>query len=150
MKIKYLKLKNWLLVSLGTLLGLQVGCSKEPNRGPSAAYGCPEGAYHVVGTVVNEEGEPIEGIRVGRYFCLPLYYNDTTGPDGRYDVCTIGSPGRQSLLEFDDIDGEQNGLYRDTIVSVVADPSAFHGADGAWFEGTADIELDVTLHRIGK
>jgi putative lipoprotein (rSAM/lipoprotein system) len=149
MKIRYLKLKSWLLVSLGSLIGLQIGCSKdkEPDRGPSGAYGCPEAAYHVVGTVVNEEGEPIEGIRVGRYYRLPRYYNDTTGPDGRYDVCILGRPGGESSLEFDDIDDYQHGRYRDTIVRVSAPRDAFHGADGAWFEGTADVELDITLQR---
>lgn len=79
MKIKYLKLKNWLLLSLGTLLGLQMGCGKDHNEEPiSGMYGCPEGTYHVMGTVVNEEGEPVAGINVSHL--------DTTGVDGHYEI----------------------------------------------------------------
>lgn len=45
MKIKYLKVKNWLLLSLASLLGINTGCTKE--------YGCPEDEYHNVDTTVN-------------------------------------------------------------------------------------------------
>ena len=59
MKIKYLKLKHWLLVTLGGLLGIStVGCNT------SCEYGTPEACYHVKGIVTNSKGEPIEGIGV--------------------------------------------------------------------------------------
>lgn len=45
MKIKYLKVKNWLLVSLASLLGISTSCAKE--------YGCPEEEYRYVDTTVN-------------------------------------------------------------------------------------------------
>ena len=143
MKIKYLKLKNWLLLSLGTLLGLQMGCGKDHNEEPiSGMYGCPEGTYHVMGTVVNEEGEPVAGINVSHL--------DTTGVDGHYEIRFKGSPESNVAIYFKDSDGEQNGHYRDTTVSVVADRSAFHDGHGNWDYGTADVEKDVTLQRIDK
>lgn len=40
MKIKYLKTKHWLLMSLGGLLGITLGCEKP------YMYGCPEGSFN--------------------------------------------------------------------------------------------------------
>lgn len=150
MKIKYLKLRNWLLVSLGGLLGINLtGCEKFSF--PFACeYGCPEGTYHVKGTVTNEKGEPVAGIGVARQFVemsedgQPIYsHMDTTGPDGSYDVNIYCFPGTNEDLHFDDIDGEQNGLYRDTVIKVQSDN--FHGGDGNWNHGTAEITQNVTL-----
>ena len=42
MKIKYLKLKNWLLVTLGGLPGLPVGCTLPME------YGSPEATYPTI------------------------------------------------------------------------------------------------------
>ena len=39
MKIKYLRTKHWLLMSLGGLLGITLGCER-PDM-----YGCPEGPF---------------------------------------------------------------------------------------------------------
>ena len=85
MKIKYLKLKNWLLVTLGGLLGINlVGCEKIFNT--ACEYGTPEATYHVLGTVTNADGQPIPGIGVGRYnpwdeeadTLMSARYHDTT------------------------------------------------------------------------
>lgn len=154
MKIKYLKLKNWLLVSLGGLLGLQVGCDKVPISPAAAEYGCPEGRYHVMGTVVDENGAPIAGIGVGRLYLRhedgkPVYESlDTTDADGRYNVRVFGLPDIEAEVPFDDIDGEQNGHFRDTVVTVTASRDAFHGASGHWYYGEADVTKNVTLQRI--
>ncbi len=50
MKIKYLKAKHWLLMSLGSLLGITIGCEEK------YMYGCPEMPYNdtVVSTVSPE------------------------------------------------------------------------------------------------
>ncbi|MBR6844867.1 MAG: radical SAM-associated putative lipoprotein [Bacteroidales bacterium] len=152
MKIKYLKLKNWLLVSLGGLLGISLtGCDKLP--GGECEYGCPEGIYHVKGTVTNEKGEPIAGIGVGRKETvtveegLPAFkYLDTTGTDGRYDVSVYCFPSAEKDINFDDIDGEQHGAYRDTVIYVKSDN--FHGGDGHWNQGTAEITQNVTMQSV--
>ena len=61
MKIRYLKLKNWLIAAMSGLLGLNLGCDKFFVE----EYGCPEATYHLKGTVTNEDGQPIEGIGMG-------------------------------------------------------------------------------------
>lgn len=142
-------MKNWLLVSLGSLLGLPVGCTLPME------YGCPEATYRVKGTVVNEEGEPIEGIGVMKIDSYddnlhrPVeYYKDTTGADGRFDVSTIDFPNTDTIkVAFHDVDGEQNGSYRDTVVSVSFVGVHFTGGNGNWYEGEATQTIDVTLQR---
>ena len=130
MKIKYLKLKNWLIVSLAGLLGINLGCSKVDE------YGCPEATYHVKGTVVNEEGQPIAGINVGI---------DTTGSDGSYNVTLSGFPRQPLSLYFHDIDSMENGFYKDTLVTINTENVQLIGGDGNWYEGEGNITQDVTL-----
>lgn len=147
MKVRYLKLKNWMLATLGGLLGLTfTGCS------PACEYGCPEGFYHVKGVVTNEKGEPIEGIGVAQVYTssngvvLPdLRFQDTTGADGRYNVDFFAMPNERVNVDFVDLDGPEHGLYRDTVITVSAPHEAFHGGDGEWNCGTAVITQDIIL-----
>ena len=150
MKIKYLKLKNWLLVSLGGLLGVSLsGCDDNPI---ACEYGCPEGFYSVKGTVTDSKGNPVSGIGVGQVYTesggvvLPdMRFQDTTDADGRYAVGFYALPDDRVEVDFVDLDGPENGLYRDTTITVSAPQSAFHGGDGNWNYGTAEITQDVVL-----
>lgn len=148
MKIKYLKLKSWLLVSLGGLLGINVGCNM------SMEYGTPEAHYQVKGTVANEQGEPIEGIGVGEVrrwieeagevqFCG---YKDTTDAEGRYKVDFDRAFPRQPLsLDFHDIDGAENGNYNDTTVTINTESVELTGGDGHWYEGEGTVIQNVVM-----
>ena len=49
-------------------------------------------------------------------------------------------------INFDDIDGEQHGAYRDTVIYVKSDN--FHGGDGHWNQGTAEITQNVTMQSV--
>ena len=148
MKIKYLKLKSWLLVSLGGLLGINVGCNM------SMEYGTPEAHYQVKGTVANEQGDPIEGIGVGEVrrwveeagevqFCG---YKDTTDAEGRYKVDFDRVFPRQPLsLDFHDIDGAENGNYNDTTVTISTESVTLTGGNGHWYEGEGTVTQNVTM-----
>lgn len=153
MKVKYLKLKNWLLVSLGGLLGFGLaGCEKIIE--PACEYGCPEATYHVKGTVTNETGQPIEGIGVGKRYLYhdennePVFsYCDTTDADGNYSVDNYSLPGEPFSLQFCDIDGEQNGSYNDTVVSVKTEDVHLTGGDGHWYDGEGTVTQNVVMQR---
>ena len=99
MKIKYLKVKNWLLLSLASLLGINISCTMKEE------YGCPEADYRVKGTVVDEQGAPVEGIGVMKRYethvnrVTQYSYADTTDAEGRFDVKQSNSPG-YSLAVF--------------------------------------------------
>lgn len=149
MKIRYLKLKNWLLVSLGGLLGLEVGCTSV-----ACEYGTPEGTYHVKGIVTNGQGVPIEGIgmmentrwdeETGSY--QPTGYSDTTDRDGRYSLeFPYAFPGQPLLVDVHDIDGAANGSYNDTAVLINTEDVPLSGGSGTWYEGEGDIIYNITL-----
>ena len=140
MRIKYLKAKHWLLMSLGGLLGLQTSCM----------YGTPEAFYHIKGAVVNPEGEPVEGIRVAvGDTSNPYYPSDYTDAEGRFHLShDIGnSTDLDVKVSFYDVDSTENGHYNDITVPVHFSKSDFHGGDGDWYDGTAERELSVTLSR---
>ena len=150
MKIRFLTVKSWLIASIGALLGINLaGCDEEWG---TEEYGCPQGIYRVKGTVTDVNGAPLAGIGVGRVYTesggevLPdMRFQDTTDADGRYEVSRPALPNDRMNVDFVDVDGPDNGLYRDTTVTVSAPNSAFHGGDGNWNYGTAEITQNVTL-----
>ena len=146
MKIRYLKLKHWLLVSLGGLLGISMtGCLE---------YGCPEASYHLKGIVTDEQGQPIAGIGVqeikqwneadGSYQVTG--YSDTTYKDGRYSLdFPYAFPGQPLSVDVHDIDGAANGSYNDTVVTINTEGVQLTGGDGHWNEGESTITHNITL-----
>ena len=156
MKTRYLKLKSWLLVALGGLLGTsQVGCSKNPfSFFGEEEYGCPQSTYHVTGTVTNEKGEPVAGIGVGKISEWDsgsgtqgvVGYRDTTDAEGRYAVdYGFVFPEEPISIEFCDIDGAENGSYCDTVLAVKTEDVELTGGDGHWYEGEGTIMQDVIM-----
>ena len=149
MKIKYLKLKNWLLVTLGGLLGLSMtGC------GVSCEYGCPEATYHVKGIITDEQGAPLEGIGVQEIKqwnddegqLQVMGYGDTTDKDGRYSLdFQYAFPGLPISVDVHDIDGAANGSYNDTVVSINTENVQLTGGNGHWYEGEGDITYNIIL-----
>lgn len=145
MKIRFLKAKSWLIAAAAGLLGINVSCEPEPDM-----YGTPVGTFRISGKVTNPQGEPIEGIGVGNIYRYgdneeSVRFADTTGPDGQYALSTNGVAGATVELKFHDIDDSQHGHYRDQEVAVSASSSDFHGGDGNWNQGTADITKDVVM-----
>lgn len=80
MKIRFLKLQNWLVLSLLSLLGFS-GCrstkeikidepSPEPEIRPRreivVMYGVPTANFHVMGRVVDAQDRPVQGIQLLR------------------------------------------------------------------------------------
>lgn len=152
MKIKYLKLKNWLLASLAGLLGINVGC-KTPDSPPVAEYGCPSADYIVKGTVTDSQNKPVSGITVslGDRDNPSASYGQTvnTAEDGTYEYIITDYPENQYqiTLRFSDFDGSFNGLYADTLVDVSFKDIPYTGGSGRWYQGTATATVDVRLRK---
>lgn len=148
MKIKYLKLRHWLIAAFAGLLGIPVACEHDPL---ALEYGCPMATYHVKGTVTNDKGQPIPGIGVVRWdMGTPSeeddVYGDTTDAEGRYDIISeYTPPGMYLKIDFRDIDGSENGSYNDTIVRVSTADVHLTGGDGHWFEGEGTVTQDVVM-----
>lgn len=94
MKIRFLTLKNFLITAFAGLAGINLGCHRDIYL--AEEYGCPIDTYHVVGTVTDTAGNPIEGVDVGMCgsmteddYLHDIEYtyssHDTTGADGRYE-----------------------------------------------------------------
>lgn len=139
MKIKYLKLKNWLLVSLAGMLGINMSsCGLE--------YGCPEANYTVKGKVTNPSGEPIPGIKV-----TGNWDNDITSASGDYILSARVEPlypEETIQIVFADVDSSENGSYQSDTVPVTFQYSELTGGDGHWYEGSATKTLNVTLQPV--
>lgn len=137
MKIRYLKLKNWLYVTFAGLLGVNLSCTKEPM---ALEYGTPEATYRVLGKVTDEEGKPIDGIQVEMYGS-----KDTTDVNGAYNVSCRVIFYDTMTVEYCDIDSTANGLYADTSVTVSLREAPYIGGDGHWYSGTATVVQNVKL-----
>ena len=125
----FIKTSNWILATLLTLLGFS-------NCEPQMEYGVPNADYSVKGTVVDKvSAKPIKGIRVGfssapqimlMYGVMPTPYRTfnsvSTDDKGNYDLTQHFSIGTFADDKFpiyvQDIDGAENGLYRDTLLRV--------------------------------
>ena len=136
MKIKYLKLQNWLIISMAGLLGINLSCIG------GMEYGTPEATFQVKGKVSAPDGNPIPGIKVGMDWT-----NDTTDADGNYNLQRVDFPDmpKKYTIAFNDIDSADNGLFADDSVDVQFLRSDLSGGDGHWNEGSASKTLNVTL-----
>lgn len=144
MKIRYLKLKNWLYITLAGLLGVNLSCTEDPM---ACEYGTPEATYRILGQVTDEEGMPIEGIQVEMYYGS----KDTTDGNGAYYVSRRVIPPYDTMtVECCDIDGTVNGLYADTSVVVSFREAPYIGGDGDWYSGTATVVKNVELRKNNK
>ncbi len=137
MKIKYLKFKSWLYASLAAVMGINMSCDYMVEE-----YGTPWARYQVKGTVTNEQGTPIEGIKVS--FDWEEAFTDS---QGKYEVETSNFPYENAEFElsFQDIDSTENGLYADTTLRVSFKDVPLQGGDGHWYDGAATVTKDMTL-----
>ena len=154
MRIKYLKLKNWLLVAMSSLLGINLGCEKKIF---GLEYGCPEAKYDVKGIVTDMEGHPIAGIGVGKTRDWSnensetygeICYIDTTNAEGHYSVTYYGFPQESFQLDFNDIDSANNGSYLDTVVTINTQNVQLTGGDGHWNHGHGTVVKNISLTEV--
>ena len=166
MKIKraFIKGTNWALAGLIGLLGF-TNC-KEDMR---TEYGVPNADYTVKGMVVDKAtGKPIKGIQVAyswngpvaEYGVQPTPYvkkaSVLTDAKGEYvlkDKFSIEEmiQDDNSIPTFipvyvSDIDGQENGLYSDTILNVDFKNAVHTGKQKGWYDGefTTTVNIELT------
>ena len=157
MKRACTKWMNTLLAALLALLGFN-SCEE-----PRVEYGTPNADYTVKGKVVNKVNQqPVKGIRVGysvyqgpllMYGVLPTPFRplaaDTTETAGTYKFTNRFSAGEIRENEVpvfvQDVDGEANGLFRDTVITVDFDKAVKSGKSKGWYQGERTLELNVEL-----
>ena len=151
-----IKTLNWFLAGLLAILGFS-------NCEPRMEYGTPNADYTVKGTVVNkEDSKPVKGIRIGygyypgpicMYGVLPAPYTqlaaDTSDTTGDYKLTQEFYAGdiheNETPVYIQDIDGNENGLFRDTVININFDNATRSGKRTDWYEGELTIEFDIEL-----
>ena len=159
MKIKraFIKGTNWALAGLIGLLGF----TRCDIVDPKLEYGTPNADYTVKGTVVDKTtGKPIEGIRVGydsgpyaqvMYGVVPTPYQPkasvTTNAKGEYKLTDRFSEiGQDQIPVFvSDIDGQENGLYSDTILYEDFKNAIHTGKQKDWYFGEYTVNVTIEL-----
>ena len=155
----FIKGTNWALAGLISMLGF-TGC----NREPLLEYGTPNVDYTVKGTVVNKAtGKPIEGIRVGyspeaqfgtMYGVMPTPYQFKnyviTDAKGAFKLTENVFPDQNLTIPVyvEDIDGEQNGLYKADTLQVDFSKAERTKKASHWYEGEYTITENVQLTEI--
>ena len=145
-----------LCMAILSLLGL-ASCSNIID-GPTE-YGCPNMDYKISGTVTDEAGTPVEGIRVvipevDYDYDRNCVVSDTlfTDAKGQYASPRHNDmrPAQQGMT-FDDVDEEKNGSFLSQTLTPEevwrAPRKQVKKGDGHWYDGAFDYTVDVTLRK---
>ena len=107
-------------------------------------YGCPTVNFSLKARVVDEAGNPIQGIEVRTEEGARFEYN-TGFSDYEGNIDAYGGyfwPGAQNQkMQFIDVDGEANGGEFETLTVKIENLIQTEEGDGNWYEGayTADM-----------
>lgn len=159
-----MKLKINSLVKKATtlLLGLLGFASCEYIGIGLCMYGEPHADFRAIGSVTDDAGKPIHGIRVAiqqhRHYANTTgviydqndwYDNDTvfTDSQGRYEMIrSVFEAPTDVTIVFEDIDGEENGgpfQKGETKPAVVRTKKG----DNSWYGGAFEVSSDVKLKK---
>ena len=160
MKVRFNRWYNAVLTALLSIIGY--GCSSSDDPEYICMYGTPHADYQFMGTVTDESGSAVSGIKVSaknvyrRYdsTLIETYGVDSTLTDskGKYAVEGEAFLGEHILkLIVEDLDGEANGgnFMNDTIdidfdnAKKVKEPDK----DDYWSDGTFAITQDIKLKK---
>ena len=136
---KILSFRSKILLAILSLFGVSA-CES----GMTVEYGCPITTFKVHGTVSDEQHNPIQGIAVHRG-----WDNDTTGPDGKYQLYFDGVmvPDAPDTLEVTDTDTLRETAYCDTVIPISFNGIQPVGGDGHWDQGTYILQRDIQLRQ---
>ena len=161
MKVRFNRWYNAVLTALMSIIGY--GCSSDDSWGGDLCmYGTPHADYQFMGTVTDESGSPVKGIKIAAKnvyrsqdgTVVETYGVDSTQTDGsgKYAFESrrfVSDPDLKLIVE--DIDGEANGgtFKNDTIdidfdkAKKVKEPDK----DDSWSSGTFAINQDIKLKK---
>ena len=138
MKNIILRLCRWGLALLGIssleCCGVMYGSPVVMYGVPSAEYGVPTMEYRVTGKVQDAVTEaPVEGIEVKFFDSMAGPRTTHTSEEGEFEIEAMEVATDKVVLQFADVDGEENGAYysEDMEVSLVK----AEDGDGNWSSG---------------
>ena len=158
MKVRFNRWYNVVLTALLSMLGF--GCSNdEPEEYGTILmeYGTPYADYIFKGTVTDEAGTPVQGIKTS---LKSVFENDNehyvfgldsveTDVSGSYQLKYVGTQDRGLKIIVEDIDGEANGgeFLSDTLDIDYNKAVQTKKSDEFWYEGAYDISQDIKLKK---
>lgn len=150
MKIRYVKVSAWIMSAAMTMLGFS---SCENLIEPKCEYGTPHAKYTVKGRVTNEQGVAIPGIEVviersGNPLSSRIdFANQISGSNGEFAKSFeyVMPEDQNFTLNFSDIDGPANGVYKAKTQSFKILRNELKGGDKSWYFGEAVKEIVVKL-----
>ena len=163
------RVSNFYKVILGALMAFLGfgGCSKLDPGNNKVMYGQPTAYYKFNGTIKDEAGNPIKGIRVVfnpnskvdetsdnyPYYLLgnvdTLYTNDK-GQFGKEKLKYMQtSITNDAVVIIDDVDGAANGgeFQKMTLSKSQFKVEKITDGDGVWYKGNYNITADATLKK---
>lgn len=156
MKKNWKKVSNTLMGSLIATLGFEA-CDKIIDTPDE--YGAPYAEYQVRGTVTDEEGTPIEGIkaRMGQFFVdnagkeQAFFDTDSAYTDEKGELTIEGKSfydETRTAIILTDEDGEQNGgeLQSDTIAMRDMKKEQIEEGKG-WYQGKFRLSFTRQLKK---
>ncbi len=106
-------------------------------------YGSPYAEYQVKGQVTDEEGNPIEGIRVTFETSPDTLYTDANGHFESKEIRNVAVYGK---IKFEDIDGSAHGSFLpDSADLANLEQKQIEKGDGNWYEGKFEINVQQQL-----
>ena len=159
MKVRFNRWYNAVLTALLSMLGFSCSLDEPDENGSTPVeYGAPHADYILKGTVTDETGTPVQGIKTS----LKEVYKDEghiygmdsiqTNPSGNYQFTyRLGSDfyGEHIKLIVEDIDGEANGgeFLSDTLDIDYNKAVKVGEGDNHWYAGKYEVTTDVKLKK---
>ena len=133
MKVRFNRWYNAVLTALLSMLGFSCSLDEPEEYGTPVEYGAPHADYILKGTVTDEAGTPIQGIKTS----LKEVYKDE------------GHIYEHIKLIVEDIDGEANGgdFLSDTLDIDYDKAVKTEEGDHHWYTGKFEITTDVKLKK---
>ena len=153
-------MKDLILKLFKITLGL-LGIAMVDSCIAKAEYGCPHADFEAKGVVTDEEGKGIQGIRVvisaehpnPSYTGTPIADTLWTNQNGEYDtgetyqesyVYNVFAYMDSVKLEFEDVDGQENGGEFQKV-SIEVPVFKVKDGDGNWYDGAYEAGANVTM-----
>ena len=158
MKVRFNRWYNAVLTALLSMLGFSCSLDEPDEYGSTPVeYGAPHADYILKGTVTDEAGTTIKGIKTSLKEVYQTeegahYYgmdSIQTNESGNYQLKYRGMPYDGTKLIVEDIDGEANGgeFLSDTLDIDYNKAVKVGEGDNHWYAGKYEVTTDVKLKK---
>ena len=156
---KFSKLAKLFIAPILSLLGFQscniIDIDTILDKEQALEYGCPHVEYTIKGTVTDEQGNPVEGIRVAIHrnydpsalasYNNPVFAKDTvyTDKNGQAGYTRDGMVAGIATVYLEDV---KDGLFGSEVIRDIKAEQTRSG-DGKWDKGAYEATFSATLKK---